>query len=329
MLHSRRRSASLPRMFRDDDTSDSHDEEELLIPITKPTMPKKELHIPPIPKPRRKMTHNLSNSNKIIKFVSFAPPLKISDEKKIDLRSESAERSEDANPDTSDYDDDLPNDDQPLLSLYPIEEFNEDTSRASSKMGLLREKHQDVMQSFFNSRKNNLRTEGTARPISRRSHQRPCEDNNVLLIHQSSNTSNTSVESFIHSEVGDFVRDPSRESSRMFDLRSSKSTSKKSVAIAHRIYSEESIDLSRKASTSRITYKEKSPPKTYSKKNALTANEMAELHAKANFVTMSSLPRSHMDLKIVESTRSLALSNSASSCLWKCFCPKTNSKKKS
>lgn len=68
MVHSKRRSISLPKMFRDDDISYSCDEE-LLTP------------------------------------APFDLPLQISDEKKIDLRPESAECHQDSTNDSNDISD--------------------------------------------------------------------------------------------------------------------------------------------------------------------------------------------------------------------------------
>jgi hypothetical protein len=111
------------------------------------------------------------------KKITFIVPLKIKDEKKIDLRQ--LDRHSSAS-------------DESLRRMFPIEEFPEDISRASSKMYF-----ELKMRQMENQMKRMRPPSSKPRPISRREDSRP---SSFLIFKESK----SSIESSVPSEFEDF-----------------------------------------------------------------------------------------------------------------------------
>lgn len=149
---------------------------------------------------------------KVKKKTTFQIPLKIKEEKKIDLRQ--YERISAAS-------------DESLKKIFTIEEFEENTSRASSKMDTQLKMRQNEVHI-----KRNKTPTMKPRPVSRRDDYRPQTDQTSLyVIYQSSKTS---IESCVPSELD------------CFDFKFDRSSSKISTS------TKKSEDMSRKSSKKKI-----------------------------------------------------------------------------
>lgn len=252
------------------------------------------------------------------KNVSFGFPLKIRDEKTIDLRSGSA-----ANYDQLESSEDELLD--PTQKLYPLEEFDEDTSRASSKMNIhlkeVQAQREDVRKWLEN--RHSIARAQPARPTSRRGEMRPF-DMNAFVIHQNSDTS---IESYMHSDIDEnfhrsMPRQPSSTQFKDSDVSSIPSASKQSFRKSIGSGGDCRSPLQSRTSSPSL---HKAQNVEYAHRK-LTDNEIADWHARNNLATLQSLSRSEMELKVVESARSLLSSSSKSkSCFWRCLCGKKKS----
>lgn len=249
--------------------------------------------------PRRKFTKN----------ENYGLSLKIIDEKEIDLTSKSAYFGRYS--DTSD--DETCNQ---TRHLYPVEEFSEDTSRASSKMNMKIQSRHDEVQNWLERRNTFFRLTPPARPSSRRSELRPSDGS--FVIHQNSATS---VESHLHPDVAEVFQTPQRQVSFKSGYSDGSSNSRDFIGDCKR--TPVPLPRSSKSSSPTNLHNDAHSNLIYNLPKKLpTANEIADFHARQSFLTMKSLSRSEMDLRVVDSVRSLALSSSkSSSSIWKkCFC---------